>query len=445
LARLAGGEVGPADEEDPEEDFIDESKDPGPFPKDCLRPPGLIADIIDYNLQTAIYPQPVLALAGALAIVAVVTGRKIRLRRDTRTNLMILALAPTGIGKDQARNVAKKVLIAAGCDKMVGQDRITSHAGIISQLASSQASLLQPDEFQSTIDSACHGRNSPHLKHIPEILKEAYSAAVTPLWKPSGYGDRKFNVEIDQPHLVLHATGVGAEFWEACSKELVTGGVIGRMILFDVPGIYSKPVDVSVDDPPQSLVAKIAWWREFAGDGNLFSEHPKPVVVEEAEDAKRRLLEHMETIRERQTAEDGLRSALWARAGQKTGQLALTLAASRMTEKKTITVERQDVDLAIKINNWSTRKLAWHCENHMADSQYAKTVNKVLDCITARGISRREWTRKTYRIAERNIREKILQDALDSGHIEVVEVATKTNKKTVVRLSQKRESVTVTH
>ena len=431
-AILAIAEVAPHGNDD-DYDAADESKDPGPFPRDCLRPPGLISDIIDYNLRTAIYPQPVLALAGALAVMGVITGRKIRLRRDTRTNLMLLVLAPTGIGKDQARNVAKRVLISAACADMVGQDRITSHAGIISQLASSQSSLIQPDEFQSTIDSACHGKNSPHLKHIPEILKEAYSAAVSPMWKPSGYGDRKFNVEIDQPHLVLHATGVGDEFWEACSKELVTGGVIGRMILFEVPSDYSKPVDVSVDDPPPSITAKVAWWRDFAGDGNLFSMHPKPVVVEETADAKDRLMGHMETIRKRQTDETSLRSALWARSGQKTGQLALTLAASRATERKEIVVERQDVDLAIKINNWSTRKLAWHCETHMADSQYAKTVNRVLESITTRGVTRKEWTRKTYRIAERNVREKILRDAVDSGIVSETEIKTTGRPKIVYK------------
>lgn len=433
LAITAGMPHGNDDDDD-----ADESRDPGPFPRDCLRPPGLISDIIGYNLQTAIYPQPVLALAGALAVMAVVTGRKIRLRRDTRTNLMLLVLAPTGIGKDHARNVAKKVLIAANCAEMVGQDRITSHAGIISQLASSQSSLIQPDEFQTTIDSACHGKNSPHLKHIPEILKEAYSAAVSPLWKPSGYGDRKFNVEIDQPHLVLHATGVGDEFWEACSKELVTGGVIGRMVLFDVPPTYSAPVDVSVDDPPPSLVAKLGWWRDYAGDGNIFSIHPKPIVVEETADAKARLMGHMETIRKRQTDETSLRSALWARSGQKTGQLALTLAASRATERKEIVVERQDVDLAVKINNWSTRKLAWHCETHMADSQYAKTVNRVLESITARGVTRKEWTRKTYRIAERNVREKILRDAVDSGLVAEVEVKTSGRPRLVYMRSVKQ-------
>jgi len=446
LARVeAGTYTAPEQADEDEDETIDESRNPGPFPKDCLRPPGLISDIIDYNLGTAIYPQPVLALAGALAVMAVLTGRKIRMRRDTRTNLMLLVLAPTGIGKDHARNVAKKVLIAAGCDKMIGQDRITSHAGIISQLAASQSSLIQPDEFQSTIESACHGKNSPHLKHIPEILKEAYSAAVSPLWKPSGYGDRKFNVEIDQPHLVVHATGVGKEFWESCTRDLVTGGVIGRMVLFDVPPIYSAPVDVSVDDPPPSLVAKVGWWREYAGDGNLFSEHPKPVVIEESDEARRRLMGHMEAIRRRQLDEADMRSALWARSGQKTGQLALTLAASRATERKEITVELQDVELAIRINNWSTRKLAWHCETHMADSTYAKTVNKVLDCITARGITRREWTRKTFQIAERNVREKILQDAIDSGHVEAVEIATKTKKKYVYKLREKRNCVSEPH
>jgi hypothetical protein len=431
LASLSGGEEAAA--EDDLDEYADESKDPGPFPKDCLRPPGLISDIIDYNLRTAIYPQPVLALAGALAVMGVITGRKIRSQRDTRTNVMLLVLAPTGAGKDHARNVCKRVLIAANCSGMIGQDRITSHAGIISQLASSQSSLLQPDEFHTTIDSACHGRNAPHLKHIPEILKEAYSSAVTPLWKPSGYGDRKFNVEIDQPHLVLHATGVGSEFWEACTQELVTGGVIGRMILFEVGNSYAKPADISVEEPSHQIVNGLTWWRDYHGDGNLFAVHPRPVIIEEDADARSRLFGHMETIREKQIDEANIRSALWARSGQKTGQLALIFAASRQTGQKTMTIAKQDVDLAIRLNNWSTRKLAWHCEAHMADSQYRKLVNRLIGVITKNGITKSEWTRKTYGLAERNTREKILTDALEAGHVQMVEIKTKTKTKNLLK------------
>ena len=366
-------------------------------------------------------------------MVGVLTGRKIRLRRDTRTNLMLLVLAPSGAGKDRARKVAKKVLIAANCADMVGQDRISSHAGIISQLKASPASLLQPDEFHATIDSACHAKNSPHLKHIPEILKEAYSSVDDPLWKPSGYGDRKFNVEINQPHLVLHAVGVGEEFWEACSRELITGGVIGRMVLFETGSRRSDPIDVTVDEPPKDLIEQAAWWRDFAGDGNLFTVNPRPLVIEETLSARERLLRHMKEINGRQSGEGPLRAALWARSAQKTGQLALTFAASRQTGCKEIVVDLQDVELAIRLNNWSTRKLAWHCEQHMTDSAYKKLVNKVLAPITVAGISRRVWTQKTYKITDRNTRERILQDAIDAGHIQAEEIQTGKRPKSILK------------
>jgi hypothetical protein len=317
---------------------------------------------------------------------------------------------------------------------MVGQDRISSHAGILSQLKASPASLLQPDEFHATIESACHAKNSPHLKHIPEVLKEAYSSVDDPLWKPSGYGDRKFNIEINQPHLVLHATGVGEEFWEGWTRELVTGGVIGRMVLFETGSRRSDPVDISVSDPPSELVEKVRWWREFTGDGNLFSENPRPIVVEETDDARQRLLNHMKEINRKQETENPLRSALWARTGQKTGQLALVLAASRQTGNCDPVIERCDVDLAITLNNWSTRKLAWHCECHMADSTYRKLVNKVLAAITKAGITRKQWTKKTYKITDRTTRERILQDAIDAGHVEAIEVKTKTRPQMVFKM-----------
>jgi hypothetical protein len=69
------------------------------FPTECLTAPGLIGELVKYNLETALYPLPELALAGALALMASVTGGKAEGLR-ARTNVYVMGLAPSGGGKD---------------------------------------------------------------------------------------------------------------------------------------------------------------------------------------------------------------------------------------------------------------------------------------------------------------------------------------------------------
>lgn len=79
--------------------------DPGPIPEHLLRVPGFINAVIDYTLETAPYPEPVLAFCGALSLQALLAGRKVRDAADNRTNLYVLGLANSGVGKDHARKV----------------------------------------------------------------------------------------------------------------------------------------------------------------------------------------------------------------------------------------------------------------------------------------------------------------------------------------------------
>ncbi|MFN9290142.1 MAG: hypothetical protein ACK6EB_18900, partial [Planctomyces sp.] len=43
------------------------------LPSELLQIPGLIGDVMEYNLRTAHYPLPELALAGAIALMSVLT------------------------------------------------------------------------------------------------------------------------------------------------------------------------------------------------------------------------------------------------------------------------------------------------------------------------------------------------------------------------------------
>ncbi|HEX42733.1 MAG TPA: hypothetical protein ENN81_11845, partial [Phycisphaerales bacterium] len=59
--------------------------DPGQMPEDLLRVPGFVSEEMDYCLQTAPYPNTVMAFCGALALQAFLAGRKVRDPGDNRT------------------------------------------------------------------------------------------------------------------------------------------------------------------------------------------------------------------------------------------------------------------------------------------------------------------------------------------------------------------------
>jgi hypothetical protein len=88
--------------------------DPGPTPDSLLHVPGFVDDVMAHTLRTAPYPERTLAFCGALALQAVLAGRKVRDESDCRTNLYLLALANSGAGKDHPRKVNQRVLIEAG-------------------------------------------------------------------------------------------------------------------------------------------------------------------------------------------------------------------------------------------------------------------------------------------------------------------------------------------
>ena len=88
--------------------------DPGATPERLLRVPGFIDEVMAYTLDTAPYPEPVLAFAGALTLQALLAGRKVRDAMDNRTNLYVLSLANSGVGKDHARKVNARILYEAG-------------------------------------------------------------------------------------------------------------------------------------------------------------------------------------------------------------------------------------------------------------------------------------------------------------------------------------------
>lgn len=354
-----------------------------PFPEECLDVPGFLGEVIHHNLATAFYPLPELAVAAALALLASLTGGKV-VNDRARTNLFLVGLAPSGGGKDHGRKLNRDILRAAGGDAIVGPERIGSHAGIISAMAEQWNTLFQIDEIQH-LAMAMQNRSSPHLVQIASVLMQIFSSADS-VWVGDAYGDRSKVKKLNYPHLVLYGTSVPEGFWESLSEDNLKGGLIGRCLVFESPKYvpFQKPNKAGI---PDAIVERArAWLSLKTHDGNLaeMAGGSAPLEVLRTEDADNRLNEHTMAISDRRMREDPIPAAIWSRAAEKTIKLALLFACSRWDGARVPVIRLDDVNRAIRLNNWVTRKMLRQADRHVAGSEFEQSINKVRTLLRSR-------------------------------------------------------------
>ena len=417
---LAGGRS----ELEPEREKL---ADPGAFPAD-LEIPGLIGELIDWNLRTAHYPLPELAMAGALALMSTITGGKVENAEHSRTNLYIVGLAPSGGGKDHSRRLNRQILRESGAPEMVGPERFGSHAGIVSALDAQWCQLFQVDEIAHLIMAMQH-KSAPHLANISSILMQVYSS-VGEIFTADAYGDRAKVKQLQYPHAVIYGSAVPEGFWEAVSEENLKGGLIGRTLVFESPKYVArqKP-ERSREIPASILTHSRAWVQLKTHGGNLEASgvsggaHPK--MLHWSPEAEQRLDSHGDRISDRRIEEDPVTAAIWSRASEKTNKIAMLFACSRFDGGEWPQIELEDAERAIRLNNWLTRKMLWQADRHVSQSDFHRNCNYVLRKLQetpGQWITLGDLTRKTRRLNPRDRRD-ILQHLLTEGTIEAEDIA----------------------
>lgn len=440
-ARIVASEAaGPSDDAD--EDCTDELGDScdGSFPAACLNPAGLLSEVMAYTLATSLYPQPELALAGALALVGTVTGRKVTDAFGTRTNVYVLGLGMSGCGKEQARRVNKDLLLRSGGEKLIGSERVGSHAGIVTTIHETPASLMQLDEMGRLLETMRDPRKSPHLFNCITVLMQLYSSSAT-LWKADAYADAKKVKTIDQPHLCIYGTATPDSFWHSLHSDNISEGLVGRLLVFEGRGYEVQMQAPAETQAPQELIDALRWWNDYQPGGNLASAHPTPLKVPHTPEAAERFLGHVKAINERRTREHPLRAAVWSRSAEKVAKLALIHACSR-SRCAPETVARADVDWGISLGNWLTRRLLVGCAGHVSENDVEARAKRVLGLIPAKGITLEALGRRTQWLRSRE-RNEIVQDLIGLGLVEseTIPVA-KSRPKMVLRKRKKQPKLT---
>ena len=415
LTRIPASPASPASQLEPLTEVCPE------LPGECLLPPGLIGNIARWNLETAMYPQPELALAGALALMSVLTGRKVADNFNLRTNLFIVAISPSRSGKDHARVVNMRLLDAAESHSLLGHPKIASDAGLAKALDTDHALLFQLDEIGRFLEAIKVSRGAPHLQGIVTLFNELYSSAANPNWRGKAYADGR-DIAISDPHAVIYGTTTPEAFWDSLTERSVQDGFVSRLTPF--LGCYVDPVQfpAPVSSPPGVVVAEIKEWANYSPPLVEFPDTTAAVYLY-SDAAAERAYEHALLISQKMRTETSLRAAIWGEANARARKFALLFACSRGAPQ---CISLDDLQLGIKLSNAITRRVIWQIDEEQLlchNKDLLKKVNRVYELIEP-GMTRRDITRKTQWLSGRD-REDILSTLAESGKIDWIAHASK--------------------
>jgi len=403
--------------------------DPGPMPKELLRIPGFVSEVMDLCLETAPYPNHVMAFCGALALQAFLAGRKVRDPGDNRTNLYLLGLAHSASGKDWPRKLNTKILLEIGTAASLGE-RFSSGEGIQDALYLSPSMLFQTDEIDGILQSMSKSRDGRH-ENLMSTLLTMYSSAnsVYPMRRKAG---KESPGSIDQPCLVVFGTAIPNHYYEALSERMLTNGFFARMVILEC-GERSKGKDAKVLKLPERVITTAKWWRDYpTNGGNLQSYHPEPTIIPQTAEAKAILADARDEAEveysKAESQNDSVGTTVWGRVNEQARKLALLYAISENHLEPIIGSEAATWATTFVMHQ--TRRMLYMANSYANENEFALRCQKVVDMLTKwseqygdlwmpyRDISRKlRWSRRDHEDIRNTLvdQERIETDSVVSG------------------------------
>jgi hypothetical protein len=357
-------------------------ENPGPLPDELLRIPGFVSEVMDLTLETAPYPNLAMGFGGAVTFLAFLAGRKVRDSGDIRTNIYLLGLASSGVGKDWPRRVNGKIADLVGLSSCLG-DSFASGEGLQDALFLTPAMLFQTDEIDGLLQAINKSRDGRYEAMMKSLLTFFTSAASKYAMRRKA--GQKQAGEIDQPHLVIFGTAIPTHYYAALSERMLTNGLFARMIVVEA-GKRPAGRDAKIIVPSERLVATAKWWADYLpGRGNLEKWHPEPKIVDYSAKARAILAETRQLADQAYDEADGRQDeaakTVWSRVNEQVPKLALIYAVSENHLAPEISAAA--VEWASRFILHQTRRMLYMAALHVADGEFDALCLKIIQRLRA--------------------------------------------------------------
>lgn len=409
---------------------------------DLTRPGGFVEELIDWIVSSAEHPSRELALSAVLPFVGALIGRRFSGYRDARSNIYTIALAPSGYGKDHARQQIKRLIASANLHAFSGPARIMSATALRNALLEKPSMNCQIDEVAGPLREMLDPRANVHQQMLKSDLLEYFSTAST-YFEGAAYAQVKA-VKLEAPNLCIYGTSTGDDFWNSVSGLSLRDGFLARLLLFNVEGVKPeltipkhdvKHVPDAIRIGAQQLAMAGRSGRLDIPQSDRGDIPRQTVDVPMTPEAEERRGEFKADIERKLAKADSAHHAILNRAVEHAVKLALIVAVATTPDAPTVT--GVNMAWAIQLSWLSCCALMRESSFNIADSQREAAVGKVLRLVRdagEAGLTIGKLTDRTRGLDQR-LRREIVQDLAVAGRIvEVTQPAGPRGGKPTARL-----------
>lgn len=201
-----------------------------------LSPGGVLGRMMQFIEDRAYQPSPpIFALAASLVTIGTLVGQKVMTETGLRTNLYVVALADSGVGKNLPMLALEQLMMEAEVDNFLGPKRFASDAALISAVTHydcpAQKSLMLFIDEVGDLFGVLKGQRIAAKVETITLMKELYSCTGSVYTK--AFADTERNMSVFGPHLSFYGTGVPLRFWEMITYHDVIDGFIARCLILN--------------------------------------------------------------------------------------------------------------------------------------------------------------------------------------------------------------------
>ncbi|PWC98022.1 hypothetical protein TSO5_03585, partial [Azospirillum sp. TSO5] len=390
-------------------------------------PVGLLRDIRDHIVASAIYPQPELALAASLAIVGTAMGRRYTFGSNIRANLYLLGIAPSGSGKGHVLGQVEQILEDAKLGNCLGGMAPASGAAVNSRIVDHPVTIYAIDEFGMFLKAALDSKAPPHMREVVNVWTQLYTKSAG-RYSEKDRADRKAAAPrvVQHPHLTVFGVTAETHVWSGLNTAALTDGSIARFMVFESREDYPYPVfEPKSGATPPGIAAALRTVYDRGGDpnaGNLAGVNAetapsmRPVSSVLAAEAMFREAMVWEWQNRKKHAASGMAS-IYGRFVEQAKKLAFIHAVGR--DPYRATVEEIDAQWGLDLASMLIDHVVRRASENVAENEQERRVKTVLKLIReAPGgkLPMNELTRRTQGISTRDRRD-IIDVLAQSGQI----------------------------
>ena len=381
---------------------------------DYFTPPGFVGHFASFLTQHSKYKQPIIALASSLCFAGTLMGRKYRTEENTRTNLFLAVLAPTGSGKQFPRDVIKQFDNAHDL-KMFGSEKVTSRAAIERLITWRPSCLFLIDEFGMYLKQLM-ATTTGYQADIIQTLMEVFTSCTGPYYPLDRATQEEDRYFIDQPCLSVLGTATPETFWDGLNTSKIRDGSLNRFLIFQTPNKRPERHRPEIIRKfPPSLVDQALGFRDTPTStqpGNVVG-CPDPEVIHYSDEAFI-CFENLEDECTKLIDAQTVTSSMWVRVVEYAKKIALIIAVGDGKKE----IEFGHAEYGCGLVKQLTEQTIVSIKQNLSDNlneKLSKKVERIIRDAGKSGVTTSRLTERTRYLNNSRHRKEILSDLQDSG------------------------------